>query len=49
VEAAIRLEQLGSELVEMHDVEILCGYPSIGLFSAEDARRICAAHTAART
>jgi len=49
VEGALRLEELGSEVVKMYDVEILCRYPSISLFSQEDARRIRAAHTAART
>lgn len=49
IEAALRLEQLCSELVEMYDLEMLCAFPSISLFSEEDARRICAAHTAART
>jgi DNA-binding NarL/FixJ family response regulator len=48
VDAAIRLEQLGSELAKKHAVDILCAYP-MGSFQNEKDERvfksICAEHS----
>ena len=48
-EAGIQLEKLGNKLVQIHDVDILCGY-SLGNISLEMNhslfQRICAEHSA---
>jgi DNA-binding NarL/FixJ family response regulator len=47
--AAIRLEQLGNELVKTHNVDILCAYPFSSFHGEEDGRafkKICAEHSA---
>lgn len=47
-EAAIRMEEFGSELIRTHDADVLCGYfcgdPHQGMES-HIYRRICAAHS----
>jgi hypothetical protein len=48
VDAAIRLEEVGNDLAESNDVEILCAYP-LSRFREENSdtyARICAVHTA---
>jgi hypothetical protein len=48
IEAAIRLEQLGSHLANKYNVEIMCGYP-LSLCTTEhetEVKRICAQHSA---
>jgi DNA-binding NarL/FixJ family response regulator len=48
-DAAIRLEQLCSDLVETHDVDILCTYPLSSFRGEEgghDFRSICSKHSA---
>lgn len=48
VNAAIRLEEVGNDLTESNDVEIMCAYP-LGSVHGEDSDaydRICAEHTA---
>jgi len=48
VKAAIRLEEVGNDVAELHNVEIMCAYP-LSSFHEEHAdafERICAQHTA---
>ena len=48
VKAAIQLEEVGNDVAELHNVEILCAYP-LRSFHEEHAdayERICAEHTA---
>ena len=48
VTAAIRLEEVGNDVAELHSVEIMCAYP-LSSFHEEHAdayERICAQHTA---
>ena len=46
-EGAIRLEQLSNDLANMHELDILCAYPSSGFRKDEGAfKSICMAHTA---
>ena len=48
-EAAIRLERLLNEALEVHDLEVLCAFPSRNVQSAEDRhifQTICAEHSA---
>lgn len=47
--AAIRLEQVGNDLLKAHDVDIMCAYPLSSLPNGKDAhvfQSICAEHTA---
>ena len=51
-DAAIRFEQLGNDLTKMHEVDILCAYPSSSLHGEEDKhvfQSICAEHSAVYT
>jgi DNA-binding NarL/FixJ family response regulator len=51
VEAAIQVEKLGNQLVQIYDLDILCGY-SLGSVQGMDShalQRICAEHSAVRT
>ena len=46
--AAIQLEKVGNELIQTHNVDILCAYPLSGFHGVEDDlafRSICAEHT----
>ncbi len=48
-DAAIRLEQLGNQLVRAHEIDILCGYEMSSTYSWEDDhnfKSICAEHSA---
>ena len=48
-EGAIRLEQLSNDLANMHELDILCAYPSSSFHGSKDGRAfksICAEHTA---
>jgi len=48
-DAAIRLEQLGTDLAKTHDVHILCAYPFSSFHVEEDKQafeRICVEHSA---
>jgi DNA-binding NarL/FixJ family response regulator len=48
-DAVIRLEQLGNDLCETHEVDILCAYPLSSIHSGEDEHEfqsICAEHSA---
>jgi hypothetical protein len=49
VNAAIQLEEVGNDLAQSYDVEIMCAYPlnSFHEESAEAYEHICAQHTAA--
>lgn len=47
--AAIRLEQVGNDLLKAHDVDIMCAYPLSSFPDGKDAhafQSICAEHTA---
>jgi DNA-binding NarL/FixJ family response regulator len=49
VDAVIRLEQLGNQLVTIHEIDILCAYTLSSLHGEEDGhilQRICAEHSA---
>ena len=48
VKAAIQLEEVGNDVAELHNVEIMCAYPlsSFQQEHAEAYERICAEHTA---
>ena len=48
--AAIELEKAGNDLIQMHNVDILCGYPLNAFHGGQDDpafQTICAHHTAA--
>jgi CheY-like chemotaxis protein len=48
--AAIELEKAGNDLIQMHNVDILCGYPLSGFHRGDDDpafATICGLHTAA--
>lgn len=48
VNAAVQLEEVGNDLAQSYDVEIMCAYP-LSSFEGEHAeayKRICAEHTA---
>jgi len=48
-DAAIRFEQLGNDLAETHDVDILCAYPLSSFHGREDEhifQSVCAEHSA---
>lgn len=49
MKAAIQLEEVGNDLAQSYDVEILCAYPSSSFCEehTEAYERICAQHTAA--
>ena len=49
VNAAIQLEEVGNDLAQSYDVQIMCAYPlsSFHAESTEAYERICAQHTAA--
>jgi DNA-binding NarL/FixJ family response regulator len=47
--AAMRLEQVGNDLLKAHNVDIMCAYPLSSFHNGKDARTfqsICAEHTA---
>ena len=45
-EAAIQVEELGNQLVDAYDVDILCGYSVSSGVDSQNFQRICAAHSA---
>ena len=51
VNAAIQLEEVGNDLAQSYDVEILCAYPLSSFHEehTEAYERICAQHTAVYT